>query len=754
MKRPASSVIETRKRPASSLTQTSDASQLPPLEELPATFQAMRPALNLLDVKISHSFKHGGKWHSIPVDDLRRYYDRRRKSMQGEMKLLRWVESQADPVGGLTKGVAYFCWIVLPGKPDRLPKVSVDGLRSAVRNGGFDEIYLIRWVPLDNVPAGVKLIDGNNFVHQGQINQWLEQGFHVAHIADYVRCLACTARTDDQAAWFVDLDVVHVHSGWPCNWSYMGFVFGTFSMNPGGRANSNPVQRKIKEMLDYCRRPADQLKLASPFRLPKDNPLLPPLVESLREYFASGEPVNKEHEYDVPFMNKMKDAIISWGLEKAFAPSEAYSVMPYWAWEKPTNKGTRLNEKWGINVIQSGQVISVNSFWQSSKFESLANHQDDHDFVHSTSAWQALLDYALPAAVDVVEYLDWPTDPETDDIPAHMIPPSMSLWKHSLFCGNFGLMELLDSGTSGTVYKARDRHNGELVAVKIHLPQKGVRTVAFTDEPLWLLRSQSDHVVKMLDSFVSATVVAIAMELLPFTLWSGLLQNQSTLDDDGCLTLGNSMFQALSHLLGQSIVHLDIHPRNVLLPDGMDMAKAKLGDFGMADRRKPPPEKSMLEWNVYPWAYRAPELALAKGLKWSETCKPRAEPGFLVNLQCFHLDVWAMGIVCLQSRFSNAQVNASYSSCYGDRLASFFRLTLGMAGKLSHENGWFIPTRLSWEVKPQYTFDEDWQTRFPWLAKALQLSPQDREGADAVLHSINECIAWRSAFLPESSQTE
>ena len=132
--------------------------------------------------------------------------------MMGEEEFGKWLQDQSKPLGGATKGACYMCWIVLEGKPNRLPQVSVDGIKSALQNGGFDEAYLISWVDLSNTPEGVKMIDGNSILSKDQINNWLQAGFHVTHIADYVRCLACRD-TQHDAAWFFDMDCIHVGPG-------------------------------------------------------------------------------------------------------------------------------------------------------------------------------------------------------------------------------------------------------------------------------------------------------------------------------------------------------------------------------------------------------------------------------------------------------------------------------------------------------------------------------------------------------------
>ena len=652
----------------------------------------------------------------------------------GEVELGKWLQDQGEPVGGATKGACYMCWIVLEGKPNRLPQVSLDGIKSALQNGGFDEVYLISWEDISNTPEGAKMIDGNSMLSIFEINNLLQAGFHVTHIADYVRCLACRD-TQHPAAWFFDMDCIHVGPGWPCQRSRHGFVFGTFSKNPGGRENRKGAdQRRIDESLDYCRKPRDQLKLASPFRFPKGNPLLPVVIDWLLQYFASAKPVRPDsEEYDMPFMDKMKEQVVAWGLEAAFAPSDAYCVMPYYAWTKPIEAGSKDNQTWGIDVIKSGRVVSVTNFWQTSRREEATVRQDDVNCVHRTSAWSLLLSHALGpqrSGVELGPLLEWPDDPETIDIPAEVALPGIALWKHSSIRSRFGLRSFVSEGTDGKVYKAVSKDSGELVAVKLVAPDTGEHQLGYTAEPLWLLRSQCSHVVKLIDAFISPTFYAIVMEWVPLTLRHALQQRQQFLNGNRCLELGKSLFGALDFINGQGIVHLDIHSNNVLVAGPEEMSTAKLTDFGRAKRMSKPPVKVTSSWNCFPWRYKAPELVFVNGANWSVPTDPK-HPG-KVHLNWFRTEVWAAGMVCLENKQSVPRI-IDKPEHYGDNLATLFHVS-------KHErfipHDWYIPSDLSWKAylaKP----GTGWKKECPWLVDALHLVPTKRADASGVLATIN-----------------
>ena len=350
-KRPAS-----MKRPASSLAGEAAAEAdanaggvskpIPPaLETFKQTFEALRPALTLLDRKMSHSFIHKGKYVSLLVEQLAPMYEKRRKAMIGQQRIADWASGQTTPIGGATKGACYLVWYSLPSRPLKLPAFQELGVKSAVRNGGFDKVYLILWQKISNVPVGVELLDGNEYVEESVVQRWLDKRFHIAHIADFVRLLAIS-RTSHAAAWFYDCDPVHVHSGWPCEWCYLGFVFATFTLNPAGLGNRDQLARLRKLSVDYCIKPRDFLHFATPCRFPKDAPMLGELCEKMQAYFDGGCPATN---YDLPFMIPMKEAIVAWGLEKAFAPSDAYSIMSYWDGQQPLKAGSEKHDRWNID---------------------------------------------------------------------------------------------------------------------------------------------------------------------------------------------------------------------------------------------------------------------------------------------------------------------------------------------------------------------------------------------------------------------
>jgi hypothetical protein len=342
------------KRPAASTNETAKRVKIPPPgEAFKQTYDGLRPALSLLDIPMSHSFEWKGGYVSIDPPRLREMYDRRRTAMIGQKRIADWARLRVAPVGGVTKGVVYFLWYVLPGKEMKLPQVSFDGVCSAVHNGGFDHVYLILWQELTNLPDGVTVLDGNAYFSEQTVKDWLSQGFQVPHIADYARLLAIS-KTEHDAAWFYDCDPIHLRSGWPSESAFHGFVFATYDVDPAGGANlkwtKEEFQRNIS--VDYCKKPRDGLKFIPPCRFVKDAPMLDELCESLKKYFSEGVPAK---DYDVPFMIPMQQSIIAWGLERAFAPANVYCIIPYFSKKRELENGSSKSERWDAQHFGSVQ---------------------------------------------------------------------------------------------------------------------------------------------------------------------------------------------------------------------------------------------------------------------------------------------------------------------------------------------------------------------------------------------------------------
>ncbi len=151
--------------------------------------------------------------------------------------------------------------------------------------------------------------------------------------------------------------------------------------------------------------------------------------------------------------------------------------------------------------------------------------------------------------------------------------------------GEYEIEGLLGAGGMGAVYRARHRSLGEARAIKVLQPSFGAdrsaATKLFDREAKALLKLQHPAVVRCHDLLSDDHGrVYLVMELVEGTPLSDLLKN-GPLPPQQVIALGRRLAAGLASAHRQGIVHRDLAPDNVVLPDGRPDA-AKLIDFGIA----------------------------------------------------------------------------------------------------------------------------------------------------------------------------
>jgi serine/threonine protein kinase len=149
----------------------------------------------------------------------------------------------------------------------------------------------------------------------------------------------------------------------------------------------------------------------------------------------------------------------------------------------------------------------------------------------------------------------------------------------------YELGPLLGKGGMGSVYKARRRSDGAVVALKLTRPEMVVEPLArdvFLREVAVTARLRHPNVVALLDHGIEGDTFFFALEYCAGgSLSAALLRRDDPLPTDVALQLTLQVLDGLSEAHAQGFVHRDIKPENVLLTDDA-MTEAKLADFGLA----------------------------------------------------------------------------------------------------------------------------------------------------------------------------
>ena len=192
----------------------------------------------------------------------------------------------------------------------------------------------------------------------------------------------------------------------------------------------------------------------------------------------------------------------------------------------------------------------------------------------------------------------------TDELGAEVAAP--------LVLGRYRLGDRLGAGGFGTVYAATDERLQRAVAVKVipsgpaRDPERGRREA--------LAAGRLDHpgIVAVFDAGEDGRARYLVSELV-YGRTVDVLCGEGLLTDRDVLRIGLALCGALDHAHGRGVVHRDVKPQNVIIPDAPRSAAgvAKLADFGVAHLAGDDPLTRTGDV-VGTLAYMAPEQAAGK----------------------------------------------------------------------------------------------------------------------------------------------
>lgn len=168
--------------------------------------------------------------------------------------------------------------------------------------------------------------------------------------------------------------------------------------------------------------------------------------------------------------------------------------------------------------------------------------------------------------------------------------PSSAPGADALVLGRYRLRERLGAGGFGVVWSAHDELLHREVAVK-RIPlapeEDGERA---SREALASARLAHPAIVALYEACPADDAFYLISELVDGPTLARLIDDDE-LDDDELLEIGVALCSALAHAHARGVIHRDVKPQNVLIPDRGDAVKplaeafggvAKLTDFGGA----------------------------------------------------------------------------------------------------------------------------------------------------------------------------
>ncbi len=148
-----------------------------------------------------------------------------------------------------------------------------------------------------------------------------------------------------------------------------------------------------------------------------------------------------------------------------------------------------------------------------------------------------------------------------------------------LVAGRYRVGRRLGSGGFGTVYAAHDERLDRIVALKL-IPAQGAPPERSEREALAAARLHHPGIVAVYDAGDDGEGRYLVSELVRGRTLDEL-ERDGTLSDRDVLRVGLALAEALGHAHERGVIHRDVKPQNVIVPDEAHVA-AKLTDFGVA----------------------------------------------------------------------------------------------------------------------------------------------------------------------------
>ena len=152
----------------------------------------------------------------------------------------------------------------------------------------------------------------------------------------------------------------------------------------------------------------------------------------------------------------------------------------------------------------------------------------------------------------------------------------------SLALGRYRLGPRIGAGGFGTVYEARDERLGRSVAVKA-IPADGRADERARREAHAVARLDHPGIVSVFDAGEEDGTRFLVSELVRGSTLAQL-ETAGEVSDRDVLRIGLALADALAHAHERGVIHRDVKPQNVMVPDRprSPYGAAKLTDFGVA----------------------------------------------------------------------------------------------------------------------------------------------------------------------------
>lgn len=162
----------------------------------------------------------------------------------------------------------------------------------------------------------------------------------------------------------------------------------------------------------------------------------------------------------------------------------------------------------------------------------------------------------------------------------------MEISVNQVINNRYEILEIIGVGGMSRVYKAYDRVDDRIVALKVlkdEYLENYEYTARFKNESRAISLLNHPNVVKVYDVCFGEDLQYIVMEHVEGITLKEFIERQKVLDWKEALIVSVQILKALSHAHDKGVIHRDIKPQNILL---LPNATIKVTDFGIASFKR------------------------------------------------------------------------------------------------------------------------------------------------------------------------
>ncbi|KAK9144573.1 hypothetical protein Sjap_004476 [Stephania japonica] len=178
---------------------------------------------------------------------------------------------------------------------------------------------------------------------------------------------------------------------------------------------------------------------------------------------------------------------------------------------------------------------------------------------------------------------------------------------------DYDFLEAIGKGSFGCVWKAVDKHSGDVVAIKELLKDLGFDVTSWKEclnsrEVKALRDLDHPNIVKLKQLIMNSKKLYLIMEYMDMTITQ--FMSKKVIDHNNKVrNVAIQLFQALAYMHQKGYFHRDLKPDNILVSHGV----VKLADLGMSREVSMGGDKLYTDYVTTRW-YRAPEVLVSPSL--------------------------------------------------------------------------------------------------------------------------------------------